>query len=193
MRRPPRYCHWKRDRNGGGGFWYFERRGFDRVRLPGLPWSPEFMAAYELAMKAPAAIGESETVQGTINALIIAYYGSSAWRALKPSTQRTYRNILERMRADHGTKRAAALERRHIRAIVEAKSGTPAAANRWLSLMVNLLDLALDLEWPDIKSNVARTVKNCPVRETRLPHLERRRDFAIPRALANRQPGTLGA
>lgn len=158
MRRPPRYCHWKRDRKEGSGFWYFERRGFDRVRLPGLPWSPEFMAAYERARKAPVIPGESETAAGTLNALIVAYYGSSAWRALKPSTRRTYRNILEHMRAEHGGKRVAMMERKHIRAIVEAKSGTPAAANRWLSLMVILLDLALDLEWPYIKANVARTV-----------------------------------
>ena len=29
---------------------YFRRRGFPSVNLPGLPWSPEFMAAYEDAM-----------------------------------------------------------------------------------------------------------------------------------------------
>ena len=32
---------------------YFRRRGFPRVRLPGLPGSAEFMAAYQAALEAP--------------------------------------------------------------------------------------------------------------------------------------------
>ncbi len=157
MRRPPRYCHWKRDRQGGSGFWYYERKGHARTRLPGLPWSPEFMRAYEQAGKAKTCPGAGQTVQGTLNALIVSYYSSSTWRALKPSTQTTYRNILERMRAEHGDKGVAKIERKHIRAIVEAKAKTPTAANRWLSLFVILLDHALDLE--QISINQARTVK----------------------------------
>ena len=42
---------------------YFRRRGFQRVRLPGLPWSPSFMAAYEAAMSgARTAIGATRTM-----------------------------------------------------------------------------------------------------------------------------------
>jgi integrase len=165
MSRPPKYCHWKQDRHGGPGYWYYERPGYPLTRLPGLPWSPEFMGAYEAASKAPAVINESSTVQGTLNALIVSYYGSSTWRALKPSTQTTYRNILERMRAEHGDKRVAMLQRKHLRAIVESKSETPAAANRWLSLIVILIDHALDLEWPGLENNVARSVKSISYRK----------------------------
>jgi integrase len=159
MRRPPKYCHHKQDRRGEGGFWYYERKGYTRVRLPGLPWSPEFMRAYEGAAKAPVVPGESKTVQGTLNALIVSYYSSSLWQALKPSTQTTYRNTLELMRGEYGDRPVAMIERKHIRAIIEKKAQTPAAANRWLSLMVTLLELALDLEWPGVKSNPARAVK----------------------------------
>ncbi len=123
------------------------------------------MAAYDRAAKAPAVIGESGTIHGTLNALVVCYYNSSAWRALKPGTKKTYRNILERMRAEHGNKRVAMIERKHVRALIEAKSATPAAANRWLSLMVILLDHAVDLEWPGIEGNVARTVKNVPYKK----------------------------
>ena len=71
MRRPPKYCHHKQDRQGGPGFWYFERRGFPRVRLPGLPWSPEFMTAYEAASKdKPLAIGAGNVQSGSIGALV---------------------------------------------------------------------------------------------------------------------------
>ena len=34
----------------GAAYFYFRRPGFQRVKLPGLPWSPEFMAAYEAAL-----------------------------------------------------------------------------------------------------------------------------------------------
>jgi integrase len=54
--------HWV-DRDGRAHC-YFRRRGFPRVRLPGLPWSPSFMAAYEAALAGPrTAIGA-----GRINA-----------------------------------------------------------------------------------------------------------------------------
>jgi hypothetical protein len=46
MRRPPQYCNGFIDRYGKAR-WYFRRAGFKRMALPGLPWSPEFMAAYE--------------------------------------------------------------------------------------------------------------------------------------------------
>src|SRR5262252_8656396 len=38
--------------------WYFRRPGFKQMPLPGLPWSPEFMAAYEEALAGqPTPIG----------------------------------------------------------------------------------------------------------------------------------------
>ena len=39
----PKYVQaWVDDRDGRA-YYYFRRRGFARVRLPGLPWSPSFM------------------------------------------------------------------------------------------------------------------------------------------------------
>ena len=49
MRRPPKFVQGFLDRHGNPRF-YFRRAGFKRVPLPGLPWSPEFMAAYENAL-----------------------------------------------------------------------------------------------------------------------------------------------
>jgi hypothetical protein len=48
MRRPPKYVQGFIDRHGKSR-WYFRRPGFKRTPLPGLPWSPEFMASYEEA------------------------------------------------------------------------------------------------------------------------------------------------
>ena len=57
------------DRYGKARF-YLRRRGYQRVALPGLPWSPRFMAEYEAAMGEPSRIevGESRTKPGTVNA-----------------------------------------------------------------------------------------------------------------------------
>ncbi len=48
MRRPPKYCQGFEDRHGKVR-WYFRRPGYHRTALAALPWSPEFMAAYEAA------------------------------------------------------------------------------------------------------------------------------------------------
>jgi integrase len=55
--RPPRYKLPKFvqafvDRDGRA-YYYFRRRGSALVRLPSLPWSPEFMAAYQRALEQP--------------------------------------------------------------------------------------------------------------------------------------------
>src|SRR5215471_14209541 len=43
------------DRHGRARF-YFRRRGYQSVPLPGLPWSPTFMTAYEEAKGEPCRI-----------------------------------------------------------------------------------------------------------------------------------------
>src|SRR4051812_45549118 len=71
-RRPirlPRYVHFFTDRHGRPRF-YLRRKGQNKVPLPGLPWSPEFMEIYERALitcKAPIVIGASRTMAGTLN------------------------------------------------------------------------------------------------------------------------------
>jgi integrase len=123
-----------------------------------------FMAAYEKAMKAPRiAVGADRTTTGTMNALVVSFYGSPPWRNLAASTQSTYRGVLERLREEHGEKRVIMLERRHVKSLIDAKAQTPAAANRLLSLLQLLLDHALDQEL--VASNVARAVK--PIRYKR--------------------------
>jgi hypothetical protein len=86
MRRPPKYVHGFIDRHGRPRF-YFRRAGFKRVPLPGLPWSPEFMEAYEVALSETPRleIGAGRTVAGTVNAVIIGYFGSAAFQNLAPA------------------------------------------------------------------------------------------------------------
>jgi hypothetical protein len=95
MSRPPKYVQGFIDRHGKPRF-YFRRRGFKQVPLPGLPWSPEFMAAYEAAMSGEARIqiGASRVVCGTVHELVSAYLCCSLFNGGAPETKRTRRNIL---------------------------------------------------------------------------------------------------
>src|SRR6516165_10701222 len=68
--------------SNGRPYFYYRRDGAKDVRLPGLPWSPEFMGAHakaEAAYRAPGRveIGASRTVFGTVNAALVLYYQST--------------------------------------------------------------------------------------------------------------------
>src|SRR6478735_6791342 len=98
MRRPPKYTRGFIDRHGKPR-WYFRREGRKQLALPGLPWSPEFMAAYEDAMNGatnlPAEIGAPRTAPGTFDALIVRFYNSTMFQKTggwSAETQRTRRN-----------------------------------------------------------------------------------------------------
>ena len=118
----PRYVDGFLDRFGKPRF-YLRRPGFKRVPLPNLPWSPEFMAAYEAAMAgegAPARLelGASRTAVGTVSHAIVGYYNCAAFAVLAPLTRQMRRAVLERFRAEHGDKRIAMLRREHVARIV---------------------------------------------------------------------------
>jgi integrase len=121
MRRPPKFVQAFIDRNGKPRF-YFRRPGFKSVPLPGLPWSPQFMEAYEAALSGQSLpIGASRTKPGTVSAAVIGYYYDQSFLALALSTQRARRGILERFRAEHGDKRIALLQRQHIITLLRSK------------------------------------------------------------------------
>jgi integrase len=145
MRRPPKYVQGFLDRHGKGRF-YFRRPGFKGVPLPGLPWSPEFMAAYEAAMGGAPRIevGARHIKPGTVAAAVMSYFNSWAFRNLAAETRRTRRNILERFREQHGDKRLALLQSEHVKSMIAAKAGTPQAANNFLKTVRALMQHCID-------------------------------------------------
>jgi integrase len=166
MKRQPPYCHWKRDRRGGG-YWYFERRGYARVRLPGLPWSPQFMAAYDAAMNGePVPIGADRVQAGTMADLIAKYYSNPAWRALKPQSQRAYRRILEKLRERHGAKLVSELKPKNIRKIA-ASIEAPSTQKLFVTVMKILMKHGISCGMLD--TNPARDVES-PKLKTRGHH-----------------------
>jgi integrase len=118
--RLPQYVHAFID-NRGRPRYYVRRRGFKRVPLPGLPWSVEFMGAYEAALAgAPRlAIGASRRDPGSVNGAVARYLASEAFGRLAPTTQAMRRALLKRFCKDHGDKRLAMMELRHVGQLLE--------------------------------------------------------------------------
>ena len=104
----PKYTHGYIDQHGKPRH-YLRRPGYKKIPLPGLPWSPEFMAAREAALEgewSKPEMGAKRTVAGTVNAAIVSYYQTSAYNdGLAESSRKMRRAILERFREEHGDKR----------------------------------------------------------------------------------------
>src|SRR5260221_1619891 len=139
----PKYVQaWVDDRDGRA-YYYLRRRGYPRVRLPGLPWSPSFMAAYESALAAPrTAIGAGRIKPGSVAAVVAEYFDSQQFFASKSAgTQRMRRGILERFRAAYGDRPFALLPPEWIEALLDAKQ--PHAARSWRATLRSLCQFAV--------------------------------------------------
>jgi integrase len=143
MSRPPKFVHGFTDRHGRTRF-YLRRRGFKSIPLPGLPWSPEFMASYEAALAdQPLQIARSRTKPGTVSAAIIGYCQDQSFRVLAFGTQQTRRQILERFREEHGDKRISLLQRQHVIKLLGSKKTF--AARNWFKAIRALMQYAVEI------------------------------------------------
>lgn len=111
---------------------YYRRPGYPRAPLPGAAGSAEFMQAYYSALRLPRGPPGEVPSQGTISAMIVAYYRSDEWANLQTQTQRSYRRILDAFRVEHGDKRASLMEPMHLKAILDGMSDRPEAARNLL-------------------------------------------------------------
>ena len=143
----PRYVQAWVDGRDGRAYYYLRRRGFPRVRLPGLPWSPSFMAAYEAALAGPrTAIGGGRIKPGSVAAVVAEYLDSQQFFGSKSAgTQRMRRGILERFRAAYGERPLALLPAEWIEALLDAKP--PHAARSWLVTLRSLCQFAVKRGW----------------------------------------------
>jgi hypothetical protein len=97
-RRLPSGCIEDRDRHGNIRI-YFRSKSRPKVRLRGTPWTPEFMADYEVAKGINATASSSRTravAPGTWRWLCIRYFAECAeYKRLDPRTQHVRSMILE--------------------------------------------------------------------------------------------------
>lgn len=143
----PPYTH---EVSKGARTYYYYRRGKFRAKLPGRPFSTEFMdahaaaeAAYAAGKDAPSSIGIERLKPGSFNALIRAYYSSPEFLNLKPESQRTNRNVMEKIRQRLGDAQVASFLPRHLEAMMAEKADKPDAANRIRRMMKLLMRYAV--------------------------------------------------
>ena len=140
----PKYVHAWFDKRDSQTYYYLRRRGFPLVRLPDLPWSPSFMAAYEAALVGPrTAIGAVRNKPGSVAAVVAEYFDSQKFFGSKSAgTQRMRRGILERFRAPpNGDRPFALLPAAWIEKRLDALP--PHAARSWLASLRSLCQFAI--------------------------------------------------
>jgi integrase len=111
---------------------YFRRPGCRSVRLPGLPGSIEFMAAYQaaLALVAPPPPSPRHVIVGSLANVAAGFFRSADFANLSPSSQRTYRTALNPILAAHGHRLVRDLPKAAARTIIEQIGATrPGMAN----------------------------------------------------------------
>jgi integrase len=122
------------DKKTGSVFHYFRRAGYPRIRLPGIPGSAEFMAAYQAALASvPEPIGASRSKPGSVSAAIASLYASQTFRRLKDGTAALWRTHLERFRAQHGDKPIGLLPKTFLVAMLGTMS--PSVARNCLKAL----------------------------------------------------------
>lgn len=139
---------------------YFRKSGAKRMILPGLPGSREFMAAYAAALdaaKTHQTSGVGVSKPGSLSAGLVQYYQSYDFLRLKPITQGSYKNILERFRRDYGHNALADLNAAQIRSFLDERAHVPGAARNFLKRLKRFLEFAVERGL--IPSNPAQGVK----------------------------------
>jgi integrase len=165
-----------------GRTYYYFRRGARRAPLPP-PGTVGFHAAYEAALNAP--IPQPRAEAGSFAALAASWYRSHSFRGLAPSSQATYRRLLERFLTDFGSLQFNTVRPKHLNQILERGQATPAQMNALLNVLRKVLKHAVKMEW--IEENPASLVERLGYKKQ--PHPTWSEDH-IAAFEAHWQPGT---
>ena len=186
----PRYVHGFIDRHGKARH-YLRRSGFKKIALPGLPWSPDFMAAYQEAITGqPVAPGATRIKLGSIRALTVSYYGSIAFSSLSRRSQYVRRTLLDRFCQEHGEKSAATLKREHIVKLMAVRAAKPESANALRkalrALMQHAVEIGMRSDDPtrDVRAIPSKTQGFHPWAETEIALFEQRHPIGTKAQLA---------
>jgi integrase len=135
-----KYVNVFRDRHGHLRY-YFRRRGEPAIALPGKPGSPEFAAAYNAALaQLPVKDAGEDWAEGSIGAVITAYYGYHQFLTYAESTRGMRRRILELIRKKEGHKPLRRLDRAAIEQRLAQQK--PQNAKNWLKTLRGLMEYA---------------------------------------------------
>jgi integrase len=140
---------------------YFQRRGWDTVRIQSAPHTPEFAAEYALILRGtpPAPKGK------TFAALVLSYKSSAKWKALAPRTKADYDKVLAWVLKRLGPLPADRMQRKDVIRARDENASTTRFATYIVQVLRVLMTHAMDIGWR--KDNPAEGVGG--VKSTRPP------------------------
>ncbi len=97
----------------------------------------------------PEGLQKQRGAPGTFDRLVQDYFASPEYLRLAPSSQKTYRSVIERLIIDEGIghRLVREMSREHVRRILAKRSATPGAANSVLQKLKVLIHFAIDNGW----------------------------------------------
>jgi integrase/recombinase XerD len=125
---------------------YVRLPGRPKVRLRSMPGTEDFMREYHAALAASETSPRQtrSVARGSFRYVCIAYFGSSAFTRLDPSTQSWQRRALDRICEQNGDKPVAMLQQKHVRKLRDELMDTPGAAKHRLKALRSLFRWAVE-------------------------------------------------
>lgn len=137
---------------------YFRRNGH-KIRLREVAGTQLFLDEYRTAIEGTvgAKAAKLRIWPGTMNWLVGEYYRSAEYKRLDDATKAQRAPFLDSVCKTHGQNLCALMEPRHVRAIRDAMTETPHAADNLLKTLRGLFKWAIKHE--HMKANPAREVE----------------------------------
>jgi len=121
----------------------FRRAGYPTYYFKSPFGTKDFDREYAACMEAePAAIGVELTIPGSVSDVIARYYNDISFLKLSPSTQKVYRGVLERFRANFGRDQIRIFDAERVGRLMTAMRHKPHAAARLRKLLSRLFRVA---------------------------------------------------
>ncbi len=140
MKRPEFTSRFK-DRHGKWR-WRFRRRGYATHYFKSPFGTKDFEREYAACLRnSPLSAGIGRVASNTVADAIVRYYSDNAFLDLAPATQKVYRGVLERFRAEFGHLPLENFDAALIARLMNGMRDRPHAAARLRKLMVQLFKI----------------------------------------------------
>src|SRR5262245_2621276 len=169
----PRHVHGFVDRQGKPRY-YLRQPGHKKsIPLPGLPWSPVFMTAYDSALtsevRPQVAIGASRTRPGTLNAAVVGFYDSAGFQQHGEAYRTRHRQVLDKFRQETGEGNSVPRGERQLRSLtgealgkIVGKVESPNMQRHLIKALRNLMKFAAASNLIDVDPSRDPRAKRIP-------------------------------
>ena len=153
----PRPPHLHRETNRHGKeVWYVRVGKGPRIRIKAVYGTPEFGAAYQVAVNGDAPQPAGKALKGSLEWLWVLYRQTDAWTGLSLATRRQRENIMRGVLKTGGNTALSQITGKAIKAGIDRRKGH--AARHFLDTMKGLFKWALDAEHVKIDPTAGKAV-----------------------------------